>query len=71
MNRCPECGSEVTSEMKFCAECGTKLDIGQSTVSNNITKGIDTASGGTVESYQDNYVSGNPNSDALTDISRS
>jgi len=33
LNRCPECGSEVTSEMKFCAECGTRLVQAQSTVS--------------------------------------
>ena len=33
MNRCPECGSEVTPEMKFCAECGTRLVQAQSTVS--------------------------------------
>ncbi len=30
---CPQCGAEVKPGMKFCAECGTKLDIGQSTVS--------------------------------------
>jgi pSer/pThr/pTyr-binding forkhead associated (FHA) protein len=30
---CPNCGAEVTPRMKFCAECGTKLDPGQSTVS--------------------------------------
>ena len=33
MRVCPECGAEVTATMKFCAECGTKLDTGQSTVS--------------------------------------
>ncbi len=33
MNRCPECGSEVTPEMKFCVECGTRLVHAQSTVS--------------------------------------
>lgn len=33
MNRCPECGSEVTPQMKFCAECGTQLVHAQSTVS--------------------------------------
>lgn len=33
MNRCPECGSEVTPKMKFCAECGTRLVYSQSTVS--------------------------------------
>ena len=31
--RCPNCGAEIKPGMKFCAECGTKLDIGQSTVS--------------------------------------
>ena len=30
---CPECGAEVKPGMRFCAECGTKLDSGQSTVS--------------------------------------
>ncbi|QYJ14669.1 hypothetical protein Rxycam_00471 [Rubrobacter xylanophilus DSM 9941] len=30
---CPECGSEVTLEMKFCPECGSRLDHAQSTVS--------------------------------------
>jgi hypothetical protein len=30
---CPHCGAEVKPGMKFCAECGTRLDIGQSTVS--------------------------------------
>jgi FHA domain/zinc-ribbon domain len=33
LNRCRECGSEVTPEMKFCAECGTRLVHAQSTVS--------------------------------------
>jgi pSer/pThr/pTyr-binding forkhead associated (FHA) protein len=33
MMKCPNCGAEVTPQMKFCAECGTKLDPGQSTVS--------------------------------------
>lgn len=33
MNRCPNCGLEVSSEMKFCAECGTRLVYSQSTVS--------------------------------------
>ena len=33
MRACPECGAEVAPEMKFCAECGTKLELGQSTVS--------------------------------------
>jgi pSer/pThr/pTyr-binding forkhead associated (FHA) protein len=33
MRACPECGAEVGPAMKFCAECGTKLEVGQSTVS--------------------------------------
>lgn len=33
MSRCPECGAEVTPQMKFCAECGTRLVHAQSTVS--------------------------------------
>ena len=33
MEVCPNCGAAVTPQMKFCAECGTKLDRGQSTVS--------------------------------------
>lgn len=33
MNRCSECGSEVTPLMKFCAECGARLVHSQSTVS--------------------------------------
>jgi pSer/pThr/pTyr-binding forkhead associated (FHA) protein len=30
---CANCGSEVTPEMKFCSECGVRLDHGQSTAS--------------------------------------
>jgi pSer/pThr/pTyr-binding forkhead associated (FHA) protein len=30
---CPNCGAEITAKMRFCAECGMKLDAGQSTVS--------------------------------------
>jgi hypothetical protein len=30
---CPNCGAEVTPKMKFCSECGTKLDQGQTTAS--------------------------------------
>jgi hypothetical protein len=30
---CPNCGAEITPEMKFCSECGTKLDQGQTTAS--------------------------------------
>ncbi len=33
MRVCPQCGAEVRLGMKFCAECGTRLDPGQSTVS--------------------------------------
>jgi pSer/pThr/pTyr-binding forkhead associated (FHA) protein len=33
VRECPECGAEAPAAMKFCAECGTKFDIGQSTVS--------------------------------------
>ena len=33
MNVCPNCGAEVTPQMKFCFECGTKLDQGQTTAS--------------------------------------
>ena len=30
---CPNCGAEISQGMRFCGECGTKLDHGQSTVS--------------------------------------
>ncbi len=33
MSRCPECGAEVSPQMKFCAQCGTRLAQSQSTVS--------------------------------------
>ena len=33
MKVCPNCGAEVTAQMKFCSECGTKLDQGQTTAS--------------------------------------
>ncbi len=33
MNRCPECGAQVSPRMKFCTECGTRLVHTQSTVS--------------------------------------
>ncbi|MBD0326246.1 MAG: right-handed parallel beta-helix repeat-containing protein [Pyrinomonadaceae bacterium] len=52
-------------------ELGGLVRLGQSTVANNITKGLDTAAGGTIESYQDNYISGNPNSDASSPINPS
>lgn len=31
--RCPRCGAQVDPHMKFCGECGAKLDFSQSTVS--------------------------------------
>ena len=33
MEICPNCGAEVTPRMKYCGECGTKLDRGQTTAS--------------------------------------
>ena len=30
---CPNCGAEISQGMRFCGECGTRLDHGQSTVS--------------------------------------
>ena len=33
MNVCANCGAEVSPRMKFCAECGTRLDYGQTTES--------------------------------------
>ncbi len=33
MKVCPNCGAEVTPQMKFCGECGTKLNQGQTTAS--------------------------------------
>jgi pSer/pThr/pTyr-binding forkhead associated (FHA) protein len=30
---CANCGAEVTPEMKFCSECGVRLDHGQTTAS--------------------------------------
>lgn len=33
MSVCHNCGAEVSPLMKFCPECGTKLDHGQTTVS--------------------------------------
>ena len=33
MKVCPNCGAEVTPEMKYCGECGTRLDQGQTTAS--------------------------------------
>ncbi|HEX8493913.1 MAG TPA: right-handed parallel beta-helix repeat-containing protein [Pyrinomonadaceae bacterium] len=48
------------------------IRVGQSTVANNITKGLDKSVGaGVIESYQDNYIRGNPASDAPTNVLRS
>ena len=48
------------------------IRIGASTVANNITKGLDKSVGvGVIESYQDNYIRGNPASDAPTNVPRS
>src|SRR5215212_6426802 len=33
MNVCPNCGAEVSPRMRFCGECGTRLDYGQTTES--------------------------------------
>jgi len=33
LNRCPNCGHEVSPDQKFCPECGTRLVYSQSTVS--------------------------------------
>ena len=30
---CANCGAEITPEMKYCSECGVRLDHGQSTAS--------------------------------------
>jgi pSer/pThr/pTyr-binding forkhead associated (FHA) protein len=30
---CPNCGAGITPQMKFCPECGTRLDQGQTTAS--------------------------------------
>jgi pSer/pThr/pTyr-binding forkhead associated (FHA) protein len=30
---CANCGAEITREMKFCSECGVRLDHGQTTAS--------------------------------------
>ena len=30
---CPNCAAEISPRMRFCAECGMRLDAGQSTVS--------------------------------------
>jgi pSer/pThr/pTyr-binding forkhead associated (FHA) protein len=33
MTVCANCGAEITPEMKFCSECGVRLDHGQTTAS--------------------------------------
>ena len=33
VNVCANCGAEVTPEMKFCSNCGVRLDQGQTTAS--------------------------------------
>ena len=33
MKVCANCGAEVTPEMKFCSECGVRLEHGQTTAS--------------------------------------
>jgi hypothetical protein len=48
------------------------IRLGASTVSNNITKGLDKSIGaGVIESYSDNYIRGNPASDAATPVGKS
>jgi hypothetical protein len=51
---------------------GAIIRIGGCTISNNITKGVSRGGGvqGTVESYQDNYIRGNPASDAVSPFGR-
>lgn len=44
--------------------------VAQSTVANNIINGLNNA-GGTIESYQDNYIRGNPASSAPSNVLRS
>ena len=46
MRECPHCGAEVSAAMKYCTECGTKLDHGQSTVSYAPSFGEDFEPGG-------------------------
>ncbi|HEY0407527.1 MAG TPA: hypothetical protein VGC89_17465, partial [Pyrinomonadaceae bacterium] len=46
------------------------LRLGASTISNNINKGLDNG-GGTIESYSDNYIRGNPASDAPSGVLKS
>jgi hypothetical protein len=53
------------------ASNGGTVRMGASTVSNNITKGLDKSIGaGIIESYSDNYVRGNPASDAPTPVAK-
>jgi pSer/pThr/pTyr-binding forkhead associated (FHA) protein len=46
VRECPHCGAEVSAAMKYCTECGTKLDHGQSTVSYAPSFGEDLELGG-------------------------
>jgi hypothetical protein len=46
VRECPHCGAEVSAAMKYCTECGTKLDHGQSTVSYAPSFGEDFEPGG-------------------------
>ena len=51
-------------------ESSGTVRLGASTVSNNIINGLNNA-GGTIESYQDNYIRGNPASSAPTNVNPS
>jgi hypothetical protein len=51
-------------------ESSGTVRLGASTVSNNILKGLNNA-GGTIESYQDNYILGNPASSAPSTVNPS
>jgi hypothetical protein len=74
-------GSTAVINMESCVAThngnGVKSDssavvrVGQSTVANNITKGLDITGGGSIESYQDNYIGGNPGSDAPIPVGKS
>lgn len=73
-------GSTAVMSMDSCVASnngdGVKVEssgtvrMGASTVSNNILKGLNNA-GGTIESFQDNYISGNPASSAPSTINPS
>lgn len=75
-------GATATLNMDSCvathngngvqAKNAATVRLGASTVSNNITKGLDKSIGaGVIESYSDNYVRGNPASDAATPVLKS